>query len=423
MADNFNVATIANRISILGDLRESNMRRALAAIHNTVETKGYQDIELDFSRTTKTYAGPALAIAMTVQKLLQKGVDTSVTLPDNPKLQKLFLNANWAHLMDIRGQPPSNFRGHSQVPATKYSNADEQTEIVNRAVEVMLTALDEFDRSHLKAVEWAVNEITDNVINHAESSVGGVLQLSHFRNRQAIQYTVCDVGVGIPATLRSGHPEIPSDAQALDDAIREGITRDTNLGQGNGLFGSWKISAVSKGDFQIHSGNASLFSDQSTVTVHGESIPFHGTLVVSTIRYNQPLALEKALNFKGKAFDPVDFVENKYETDAEENVRFELGSESTGLGTRSAGSPVRQKLINLARICGGTIVVDFSEVPLLSSSYADEVFGKLFAELGAITFSNRFKLVNIDPTVRSLIERAIQQRVASGVSDSDPTKP
>jgi hypothetical protein len=30
------------------------------------------------------------------------------------------------------------------------------------------------------------------------------------------------------------------------------------------------------------------------------------------------------------------------------------------------------------------IVLDFSEVPIISSSFADEVFGKLFVDLGAL---------------------------------------
>ena len=59
--------------------------------------------------------------------------------------------------------------------------------------------------------------------------------------------------------------------------------------------------------------------------------------------------------------------------------------------------------------------VDFRDIPLVSSSFADEVFGKLFVELGPIAFMQAFEIVNAAPTVSQLIDRAIGQRM------KDPT--
>lgn len=58
------------------------------------------------------------------------------------------------------------------------------------------------------------------------------------------------------------------------------------------------------------------------------------------------------------------------------------------------------------------ILVDFSDVALVSSSFADEFIGKLFAELGPVTFMGRFKMVSVSPTVQKLIDRAISQRLS-----------
>jgi hypothetical protein len=57
------------------------------------------------------------------------------------------------------------------------------------------------------------------------------------------------------------------------------------------------------------------------------------------------------------------------------------------------------------------IEFDFSGVPLVSSSFADEVFGKLFVDLGAMDFMKRCTFKAVDPTVRRLIDRAISQRM------------
>ena len=414
----FSLTTSSNKISVRGALRQQDLRRVLAAIHNTISVKGYKDIELDFSKCMSAFAGPMLAISSQVRSALKEGVDTDLILPEHDKLRRLFLNCNWAHLIDFRHFEPSSFKGHTHVPALKFSDADECYEVVNRALDIMLSVLSDFDRSHLSAIEWSVSEITDNVINHSESSVGGIFQVTNFsKNKHAIEYAVCDAGVGIPHTLRQGHPEISTDAEALERAIREGITRDTLVGQGNGLYGSWRVSAVSGGTFAIDSGYSSLRynSHNDLLHVSAEKIPYDGCLVVASINYDNPLILEEALNFKGKAHFPVDYIELKYETTDDGSVLFDLDKESSGFGSRSAGEPVRKKLANLLRICEGKkLVIDFSAVPLVSSSYADEVFGKLFLEMGPLRFSNCFDFSNIQPIIRSLIDRAIQQRMTIG---------
>ena len=92
------------------------------------------------------------------------------------------------------------------------------------------------DRADLRAIEWAINEITANVINHSRSPVGGFVQVTNFPGvSRRVEFAVCDAGIGIPETLRATHPNLPTDQEALDRAIREGVTRDKDIGQGNGL--------------------------------------------------------------------------------------------------------------------------------------------------------------------------------------------
>src|SRR5437660_4581721 len=47
-------------------------------------------------------------------------------------------------------------------------NATEQFDAVDRSINVILQSIGGLDRSRLKALEWSLNEITDNVLNHAE---------------------------------------------------------------------------------------------------------------------------------------------------------------------------------------------------------------------------------------------------------------
>jgi hypothetical protein len=59
---------------------------------------------------------------------------------------------------------------------------------------------------------------------------------------------------------------------------------------------------------------------------------------------------------------------------------------------------------------GQKIVLDFSGIGVISSSFADEVFGMLFAELGPMRFMTTFSFHNASPTVVGLIDRAIALR-------------
>jgi anti-sigma regulatory factor (Ser/Thr protein kinase) len=409
--------TTGNRLSISGQLGTRDFRRVLAAMHKLTTGQGYQDIELDFTGCTAAYGGPILAIAAQTKRYLIGGLDVDLILPKEERLNRLFLNANWANLIDPRRYDPGNYRGFAQIPVMQFRTGQDQYEAVTLVTEKILSALSSFDRNHLKAIEWSLNEITDNVINHAQSPIGGLVQITNFgREQKAIEFCVCDAGIGIPTSLRSGHQEIRSDQEALDKAIREGVTRDKRVGQGNGLYGSWRITQISGGSFEIHAGNASLSSWPDALHIRPEVIPVVGSLVVTRISYGKTLSLEEALKFGGKSHDPVDYVQVAYEEDEEGLVIFPLAREAQGFGSRSAAMPVRQKLKNLLRICDGKrIGIDFSDVPIISSSFADEVFGKLFVELGALGFMKAFEFRKVDSTIQGLINRSIEQRAKTGL--------
>jgi anti-sigma regulatory factor (Ser/Thr protein kinase) len=276
-----------------------------------------------------------------------------------------------------------------------------------------LAALSHFSRNEIRYIEWALNEISDNVINHAESEMGGFLQVVNYRQRKQIEVSVCDGGLGIPATLRRTRPECRTDVEALDAAIREGVTRDPQIGQGNGLYGTWRIAQKSGGSMQIVSRHAQLTSSEiKGVHTKTNNVPINGTLVSARIGYGNSMDLSDALEFSGKPHIPSDYIDLHYQQDTEGNIQFNISEESDGFGSRSAGEPVRRKLLNLVKILGsGRIVVDFSDVLLISSSYADEVIGKLFVELGPLEFMSKIQLKNVDNLVKNLIDRAIDQRM------------
>ena len=81
-------------------------------------------------------------------------------------------------------------------------------------------------------------------------------------------------------------------------------------------------------------------------------------------------------------------------------------NESKSFGTRPAGTPVRKRLINLHHMNEGEkVLIDFKDIEIISSSFADEVFGKLFYEIGPIEFMKIFEFLNISPIIEKLMAK------------------
>jgi hypothetical protein len=79
-------------------------------------------------------------------------------------------------------------------------------------------------------------------------------------------------------------------------------------------------------------------------------------LVVATIDFSDPKLLEDALSFKGARYEPIGVVELKYAFNAAGDVHFKLAEESSSFGSRVSGKPIRNKLMNLARMNGEGMV-------------------------------------------------------------------
>lgn len=408
------IRTDGNKIIFEGNLREDT-RSCLACVFQLVKKLGYQDVILDFSGARYVDAGMMLPLSSYAAKYRKHQIDFSLVEPNDPVLQRLFVNANWAHFIEPQKFVLNNRRRSNNLPALQFLDEDAQHDVVNRAMEILMETIKVRERTQLKALEWALNEVTDNVLNHAESLIGGLVQIQSFPTKNRVSFYVADAGLGIPSTLRKAIPGISSDSDALDRAIREGVTRDKVKNQGNGLYGTFKCCEESNGSFLILSNNAVLRYDSKGLAVRSDNVPFQGSFISATIDYSTERLLERAFVFKGKVHEPAnDYIDMHY-THVDDKILFEVSKEIEGFGSREFGRRARSKIDNILVDKENSILFDFSGIPLISSSFADEAFGKLFAELGAMEFMRRCAFRAVDATVRRLIDRAISQRMKVGI--------
>ena len=390
------------------------MRRVVAILNAAILNRSHDQIKINFERCTMAFSGAILPICARVMHFQQNGIEFFLELPREPRLQKLFLNANWAHLIAPEDFDPASPNATSrQFPATRYTTHAEQETVLNELLERLLAVIPNFSRKAFAAVEWSLNEISDNVLNHSQSEIGGILQLSVFDLRTSrVEFTIADAGVGVPTTLRSARPAIETDADALVQSVRSGVTRNSVDFQGNGLYGTFEICRVGGGRFSLNAGHGALFSMKQSVEARNEVIDLCGTTVDAIIDFSEPHLLERALAIDGRVHKPVDYIELRYEQDGLHAVPFRLQDQAVSFRSRPAGKPINTKLANLVDACDGqTIYVDFEGIPVISSSFADEVFGKLFVALGPMRFMQAIRLINVSPTVQALVDRAITQRM------------
>jgi hypothetical protein len=415
MSAHLDFSRSGNKVAVTGFLGIENYRILLATLFSLVHKQGYSEIALDFSNCTAAFPGAMLPLCATCLAEQANGVSYTLTLPKHLPLQKLFVDANWAYLIDP-AQTETLYRGYLQVPATQFRDFEEQGRLVDRVLEAVLRSVPGFVRSDLEALEWCFSEITDNVLNHAESRIGGLVQLSNRSQARRIEFGVCDLGAGIPMTLRPSHPEIGEDFDALRWSIREGISRDLEFGQGNGLYGSAEICSGSGGFINIQSGNGSLLKSEVGIRLRNEKLPLKGTLVDGCLSYASPGALAKALKFSVTGND---YLSLRYEMN-DEVPTIVVRDEVDSVGARLAATPIRIKAFNLLAMASVShVVVDFVGVRLVSSSFADEAFGKLAAALGLQAFQEKVKFQNVSPTVIALINRAIGQRLGLVPANAD----
>jgi STAS-like domain of unknown function (DUF4325) len=250
----------------------------------------------------------------------------------------------------------------------------------------------------------------DNVLQHSKSSQGYIMGQIHKTTRH-IALCIFDPGQGIYNSLKDTRytPRNPVDAITL--AIKEGVTRDKKIGQGNGMWGLHNIVKANSGRLAITSNGACYKLLENDIKTYGR-LPYLSrdegfTTIDFQIDFDKGISITEALG----GHTPVSLRLESFENDRG-NMLYKLSEKSSGTGTRQSGERLRNEIINLYSETGKVIEIDFSEISVVSSSFADELVGKLVAEFGFAGFNQVFRLKNTNSIVQPIIDRSVFQRLA-----------
>ena len=175
------------------------------------------------------------------------------------------------------------------------------------------------ERSTRQTLQHVIVELLRNVVQHSRDNKGGVVAAQVMRphdREPSIEVAVGDAGVGIFASLRRTHPDLPDERTALlraldphySGAFEDGLT-GSGENAGLGLFFIAEMTKLLGGSMLLASRGAALMltADASPQIAYLDGGTFAGTLVVFRIPdralsdYDE---LTRIINAKAKQFTP-----------------------------------------------------------------------------------------------------------------------
>jgi len=374
--------------------------------------QGYQDIILDFEKVDISFPNAVVPISglidyySSTKNIDFVRIDSNKIISSSNLLDPLIVNNN----IDLLSYNSLN-------KVWKFQSYDEVYQLVKYYVEQLIQT-DYFEEGVMSGIEWALNEVMDNVIQHSKTEFGYIMCQIH-NNTKHIAICIFDPGQGIFNSLKDSifHPKSALDALTL--AVKEGVTRDKKVGQGNGMYGLHEIVKNNLGTLTITSSSASYMLDSNKISSY-EKVPVisfsEGTTAIDfQLDYKNKISLTDALKFEGKSYNFVNYHLNSLENETGE-IEVKMLEKTGGYGTRKSGERIRMEIMNLFNESHKPISLDFRGVGIISSSYADELIGKLVIEFGFFGFNNIIRLKNMNELVQSILQRSVSQRMAESLN-------
>lgn len=110
------------------------------------------------------------------------------------------------------------------------------------------------------------------------------------------------------------------------------------------------------------------------------------------------------------------------EHDEDDYLYFSIQNDCVGTGTRIAAQKFKNQVFNALNEEKKKVILDFEGINVVSSSFADELIGKIVAERGLMYFVNCFEIKNLSPFNISVVNRSVEQRMAQKYYDENITE-
>ncbi|HKI85289.1 MAG TPA: hypothetical protein VKA53_00955 [Thermoanaerobaculia bacterium] len=286
-------------VELRGSYDLDRLERAIQDSMPLLEVDGPVRVRLDLSRAV--FLGP------TTIALLEAGVRRieeaghllpggSIVLPKNPLTERYLHRMDFFRGMATVADPPEDFERHSPVgfrPCQQFET-EEQFPGVAKALTDALVERCKVDEVAEAATLICLNELTENVIHHANSDLGGFAACQTALKKKRFEVGIVDLGVGIRQSLSKNprYADIENDVDAIATALEPRVTATPHRNSGIGLSITKLLLRENDGQLIVRSGTGLVVGGDKE---RAEAMPLKlpGTIVAMRARTDQPLDIGK----------------------------------------------------------------------------------------------------------------------------------
>jgi len=375
---------------------------------------GFTEFNLNFSGVKSVFPNAANPIAGIIHYHKNNGIVFN-RVDSNGIVEK-------CSLMDPQ-KPPIHLDLDSISPLNRIWYFENSTEVFNLvdAYILELSKLDQFEEGVLNSLSWCLSEITDNITIHSGVGHGFIMGQIHGKNKH-VAFSAYDYGMGLFNSLKDSKHKPKETKDSILLAISEGVTRDPKIGAGNGLFGMHEIVRLNNGRISISTGNLLYHFENDTVKFTEKQSFFNkdsqSLAIDFQLNYDQKVSLSDVFKFNGQAYKFINLRIENLENERGE-VEYHLDKVKTGFGSRKSGAAIRNDVMNIIRESNQVVVLDFSNISIISSSFADELIGRLMVELGIFKFNNVIRLKGLNNLIQGIVQRSVSQRLSASINQNE----
>jgi hypothetical protein len=401
---NYNSLIKDNCFKFLNLTRQRLVPEFINSLNRLILKFGHDEIILDFSEVAKVYAYPTVPIVGIIEYFKK-----------NKGINFIYQNTTeYLEYINIRSPIKAtenniSLNSNALDKIWSFTNSKEINNLINSIISCIRRCVI-CESGVLDACEWGINEVMDNVLQHSDVSEGFIMTQVN-KEKRLINVCIFDYGIGIYNTLKNSEHRPRNPIDAILYCVKEGVTRDKKIGQGNGLWGLHNIISLNNGHLAIISGKGGIYFKKNgkEVKTMQDLIVLNKKNQLTTVNFHLNLKKEISIKDAIGGYDIIDLYTESLENEKGEII-YKISDVITGTGTRESANYIRNELLNIYKKTKQPILIDFSKVGIISSNFSDELIGKLILEIGFYQFQSIFKLINMNKTIQSILDKSISQR-------------
>jgi anti-sigma regulatory factor (Ser/Thr protein kinase) len=258
-----------------------NVIEECAKMVNEFEKEPKTHLIIDFSNCDFLYPDYALIVLCAIKFIESKGIEVhgKIKLDKNTFIYSFLLKIDFFKNLKVDLPKIENTYNDSSFIEIQNYNSDNQLQVLHRIVK-LLKEKSKMDDDVFTGLDYCLNEILDNILNHSKEKEGWVVA-QYFHKLNQIRLMIVDHGIGIQQALNEKHNF--TGEEALKNCIVSGVTN--GRGQGHGLFATSLFAKENKGWLSIISGTNKLDVSENKTKVSGVGY-WQGTCVYLRINTN-----------------------------------------------------------------------------------------------------------------------------------------